>query len=405
MLYLKDYLNTLYSSTPHYDAAPVFVKKIFRKAGNMGLYSQTDASVYKIINEGRTLTDTQSEGIDPKMHLHSLMNHLSSAIPEESTAPLLSAFGVTSFSQTNRTALMYALSQQFFRCVAAPNNRAENIIPSTYEKAIINPSLMFDPTDTASMSLFANEVGGHCPFCEEHKKFTFKSDGSPSNFTIVKIFPEGLDSAAKEIYKRTLGPEPENYNSFENNIAMCRECANLHYLSGSSLDNSKILKETKDRYTRIRKIQKEAYEADLSPQINEILNAIKANKIFDEEPDEDANLVYDPTVVANKIPTDIELQEKVTLMALRHYDNIKRHFALLDKVEEGTFDDIATSIKHIYNKFARTYSTQEEIFNELVDWLNEKTFNDTKYRTACEIVMAFFVQNCEVFRAWIFHLK
>ena len=86
-------------------------------------------------------------------------------------------------------------------------------------------------------------------------------------------------------------------------------------------------------------------------------------------------------------------------MSLRHYENIKKHFALLDKVEEGTFDDIATSVKHIYNKFSRTYSTQEEIFNALVDWLNEKTFNDSNYRTACEIVMAFFIQDCEVFRA------
>ena len=398
MLSLKDYLNTLYESTPRYDAAPVFVKKIFRKAGNTALTTQTDSSVYKIINEGRCLSSTQSDGIDIKTRLHTLMNHLLSVIPEESTNDLLLAFGVTGLAQTNRTALMFALAHQFFRCVAAVNNEAKNVIPGIYEKAVINPSIMFDPTDIASMSLFANEVGGHCPFCEVHKKFTFRNDGTPSNFTIVKIFPEGLSETSKPAFIRAFGQEPDNLDAFENNVAMCRECADWHYLQGENLDEAKRLKEVKERYAKIRRIQKEAYEADLSPQINEILNAIKSNRIFDEDPDEAADLLYDPTVVKNKIPSDIELCEKITLMALRHYDNIKKHFALLDKVDEGTFDDIATSIKHIYNKFARTYSTQEEIFNALVDWLNEKTFNDSKYRTACEIVMAFFVQDCEVFR-------
>ena len=37
-----------------------------------------------------------------------------------------------------------------------------------------------------------------------------------------------------------------------------------------------------------------------------------------------------------------------------------------------------------------------QIFNQMVDWLMTKTLSESK--EACEIVISFFVQNCEVFR-------
>lgn len=38
---------------------------------------------------------------------------------------------------------------------------------------------------------------------------------------------------------------------------------------------------------------------------------------------------------------------------------------------------------------------QEFVYASLVDWLNEKTNSYSK--RACEIVIAFFIQDCEVF--------
>ncbi len=394
---LQTFLNTLYVSTSQYDNLVMFVKRLFRRAGNNGLYGQSDSAVYKIVNGERTLTSTQMEGINIKTKLHSLVNFLTGQIPEESTVNLLTFFGVENVKTTSRDALMFALANQFFRCVNAPNNEADDIVPEYYEKAVINPSIMFDPTDLSAMTLFINEVDNRCPVCSEHKKFTYKRDGTPSNFTLIRIYPEGLSGEIKNEYLRKLGKEPESFDSFDNNIAVCRDCANMYCLLGDNAEESLKLKKLKEGIKQRKKVQAEAYNADLSPQISQILTAIKTNKVF-EIPDEEIDLLYDPVDVKRKIPDDPDLCEKVTLMSLRHYENIRKHFAVLDKSEEGTFDDIATSVKHIYNKFAREYDTHEEVFNALVDWLNERTFNDNNYRTACEIVIAFFVQDCEVFK-------
>lgn len=41
--------------------------------------------------------------------------------------------------------------------------------------------------------------------------------------------------------------------------------------------------------------------------------------------------------------------------------------------------------------------SQETIYYDIVEWLMHKLSLSNDYRTACEIVVAFFVQNCEVF--------
>lgn len=395
-------LTALHDSTPKYDSLPLFVKKIFRAAGNTVLWSQDDSAAYRIASGERKLSDQQARGIDVRTNLHQLMRHLSIAIPEDSTRDLMTRFGAATCGAVNRQALLYAIANQFFRCVGAANNEAENIIPDYYRNADDHPSIMFDPSDNGSLALFANEVGGFCPLCTPHKKFTYKRDGTPSNFTTIQIFPEGLSGDELASFIAELGEEPESFDSFENRIAVCRDCADhYHSLFGYDLNEAKKLRDIKLKFAATRKGQKEASDAGLSRKINEILDAIRAKKVFDFPDDEDFEITYDPKDVARKIPVDEDLCVKVTMMAVRHYDNIRRHFYYLDKVQEGTFDDVCDEVKKAYRIFSRTYGhqSQEAIFNAMVDWVNQKTFNDESYRTACEIVVSFFVQNCEVFVA------
>ncbi len=404
MIKIGSLLTALHDSTPKYDALPFFVKKIFRAAGNTGLPAQDDSAVYRITKNERTLTDTQASGISIQTGLHSLVRHLFQVIPEDSTMPLLLRFGAKpAMGQTNRPALLFAIAHQFFRCVAAAKNEAENIIPEVYNRAVEHPSIMIDPSDNGAIALFANEVEGFCPLCNPPKKFTYKRDGSPSNFTTVRIFPQDLDSEDRDRFIQELGEEPESPDCFENRIAVCRECADLMYspLLGHDLETSKRLREVKLSFIKKRKAQNDAYNADLGSRINEVLDAIRTKKVFDLPEDEEIDLTYDPVTVERKIPTDQDLSDKVTVMAIRHYENIRLHFYYLDKVQEGTFDETCDQVKRAYRIFSRSigHNNQVEIFEAMVRWLNEKTFNDDKYRTACEVVISFFVQDCEVFVA------
>ena len=56
---------------------------------------------------------------------------------------------------------------------------------------------------------------------------------------------------------------------------------------------------------------------------------------------------------------------------------------------------ISTQIKSFYLKQKILESSQQKIFNNIVDWIHNKTHPETN--DAAEIIASFFVQNCEIF--------
>jgi hypothetical protein len=61
------------------------------------------------------------------------------------------------------------------------------------------------------------------------------------------------------------------------------------------------------------------------------------------------------------------------------------------------FEDVANDVQRSYRKLSSIGLKQEEIFTQLVEWFKKK--GKARSSLACEIIVAFFVQNCEVFHA------
>lgn len=61
-----------------------------------------------------------------------------------------------------------------------------------------------------------------------------------------------------------------------------------------------------------------------------------------------------------------------------------------------SFDLLKANINYHYIKLGAQKLSQEEIVNELARYLSVTTGESPQ---ACEIVVAYFIQNCEVFRA------
>ena len=71
---------------------------------------------------------------------------------------------------------------------------------------------------------------------------------------------------------------------------------------------------------------------------------------------------------------------------------------LFDDVESSSsfsFEVLSSEIKASFIKLSKLTDNKEEIFNQMVDWVRRKTFSSSV--PACEAVVSFFVQNCEVF--------
>lgn len=128
---------------------------------------------------------------------------------------------------------------------------------------------------------------------------------------------------------------------------------------------------------------------------NEIAEVIK--KIANTPPkDLDAILQYEPYNVDKKIENkNIILKNDVRNYVIKYYSYIEDLFKEMSKQDTTMFDRLAKEIKYKSDNLIKENTPQEEVFNRLVNWLKNKA--TTTQDTACRIIIAFFVQNCEVF--------
>ena len=77
-----------------------------------------------------------------------------------------------------------------------------------------------------------------------------------------------------------------------------------------------------------------------------------------------------------------------------YYPVVKKIFQIMNEAQKIYYEGFAMSVRMTYMKENQKGAPQSMIFNALVDWLMNGTNTD---RESCEVVIAYFVQNCEVF--------
>ena len=87
------------------------------------------------------------------------------------------------------------------------------------------------------------------------------------------------------------------------------------------------------------------------------------------------------------------LKTETQIRVLQYYRYIESIFS----DSETDFDMIASEIKMSSMKLEKSGMSQPDIIEYLAEWIRNKTSLGTESKTACRIVVAFFIQNCEVF--------
>lgn len=115
-------------------------------------------------------------------------------------------------------------------------------------------------------------------------------------------------------------------------------------------------------------------------------------------PDEDlVPLNYQPVAVRQKIKTAYNpLYIRVKAYVTAYYNMVDQWLKQIDQEGKQRFRPFCNSVKINYLKLLNDDLTQPAIFDKLVDWIQNNTNED---RMACEIVISYFVQKCEVFDA------
>ncbi len=238
--------------------------------------------------------------------------------------------------------------------------------------------------------LLYNEVDGRCPICGDTLTYK-KRNRIYKSFEIAHIYPANPTEVEIEVLENALRLDSD-VNSIKNVIAVCPKCH-------TQFDNPRTLEEYNKWYFIKKKLLSVA-ELKNSFSLFGIEDEIQIvlNKLNDEDIEQQlVQLSLDSLKIDEKVNHTLPYAIKRSIKndVVDYFDYMKRLFSEFDKLTPNKFDTLASQVKSFYLKCSQTCSNQSQLFITLVDWLDEKTENYSK--RACEIVIAFFIQDCEVF--------
>lgn len=246
-----------------------------------------------------------------------------------------------------------------------------------------------DFTDNEKMVLFS-EVGGRCPLCGDtltHKK----NEQIHKTFEVAHIYPANPRPEEAQLLRNEIRLS-EDVNDLRNVMAVCRKCH-------KKFDTPRTIEEYQKWYRLKRKLIQEAetkstYQLfNVEAEIRTILERINSSNSESEL----IQLSYDSLKIDEKTNDTLPYIIKKSIKAdvVDYFDFIRKQFIEIDKITPYKFNTLASQVKGFYYKCMQTSQSQEYIYNVLVDWLDEKTNRYSK--KACEILVAYFIQDCEVF--------
>lgn len=231
------------------------------------------------------------------------------------------------------------------------------------------------------------EANYECPLCHTKLVDTVK-DKPVKRFEITQIFPEGI-SKDKEKELIAVYPKPKDLDSPDNLIALCDRCSK-DYLSDPTADEYKKLLDIKTVLSRNFKAKEAVNAVELEEYIRVVLDALA-------QVDDSVQLVpleYDAIHIDKKIDRqNFILKNEIQIKVLQYYRYIESIFSN----SETDFDLIASEVKTCSMKLEKSGMSQPDIIEYLSEWIRNKTNLGTESKTACSVVVAFFIQNCEVF--------
>ena len=177
----------------------------------------------------------------------------------------------------------------------------------------------------------------------------------------------------------------------ENLIALCPAC-HSKYIAGRT-------DEQVQRLLHIKKSLVDDYEAKETVSMQKVEDGIR--KVLEKIPKMQApaniDLNYNPVTLRQKIAIDnLMLYLKAKTNVNVYYSAVQDAFTELNAERILRYKPFCLQVRMTYMNLSDMGLSQDEIFEKMVDWLQDATHED---RSSCEVIISYFIQKCEVFDA------
>lgn len=175
----------------------------------------------------------------------------------------------------------------------------------------------------------------------------------------------------------------------DNTVLLCKNCYAL-LKDGVSTEEKNLLKAKKKQLAFDSRFREEIDDIQIEEEIEDIIRSLIGAKGDNLIP-----LDYEPKEVSEKIGDDFLLMEDVKGHVVKYFNYISQ--LLKDIGAEKNHKDIfiADEIKKLYLSISDQPGSKQDKYNIMVEWLKNKSASQS--RKACEIVISYYIQDCEVF--------
>lgn len=231
------------------------------------------------------------------------------------------------------------------------------------------------------------EANYECPLC--HKKLVDTIKGQAvKKYRITQIFPDGLDDETAAEFV-AIYPAPKKLDVPDNLIALDVDCAEQYLLSPNA-EEYRNLYEIKTQLARNYAAKLAVNSVQLEDDIRTVLDALSTIR----DASELVELEYEALRIDEKFDAEnFILKNETQVQIVTYYRYIEKVFSNSDV----DFDMIASEIKVSSMKLEKAGLSQSDVISQLSEWIRNKAGLGTESRLACNIVVSFFIQNCEVF--------
>lgn len=245
----------------------------------------------------------------------------------------------------------------------------------------------FLPTE---LEFLFGQVGGICPVCSA--PLTYNKDRKLfKQYQIAHIYP--LNPTPIEI--SLLENEEvlvDDVDSLDNLILLCPNC-HTKFDKPRTVEEYRDLVAIKKRLIHSQKIRGLYSSYTIEDDIRSIIGILTTQGLDIES----IPLEYSVIRVDDKLTSDFDqiLRRHIKDDIINYYTYIKSQFRHIEEVTPGKFDLIAGQIKAFYLNAKMNSDDQVIIFNQISEWIQTRVGNCNL--DACKVIVAFFIQNCEVF--------
>ena len=264
-----------------------------------------------------------------------------------------------------------------------PEKIADHVCNNIREAAGLISQDEIDANAVIEQSVRLKNIYGNALLRESHNYCSFPGCGKP-------LYKEN-NGKTQWVYEVTVIDKNKD-DVIENLLAACPDCHATYLLD----DDTKLMK----RLLSVKNVLSKAILGDSvigDMKIEQGLT-IALEKIKNLNVKELEKATFDPEKIEDKIDTEKEpaLYLLNRNLVTSYYIAVRNILINYDKKGVLDYEELQEQMKGLYRKLKKRNMSQMEIFEHITNKIQATTKQET---ITCQIIVAYFVQNCEVFDA------